>query len=107
MDAQEICQKMLSPQPPSAWQNVDTRIAARLKPASATDPSMPEVVMSFIWLLAGLKHSRVAKPSAKAIPFLIDSQFKDNSLLTKPESFVDTTIVDQLERSRYIDSICK
>jgi len=33
----------------------------------------------------------------KAIQFIIDGQFKDKSPLPKPESFVDTTIVDELE----------
>jgi hypothetical protein len=61
--------------------------------------------MSFISLFAALNLSRMPKPSANAIQFIIDGQFKDKNPLPKPESFVDTSIVDQLERSGYIDSV--
>jgi ABC-type nitrate/sulfonate/bicarbonate transport system substrate-binding protein len=48
---------------------------------------------------------RVPKPSTKAIQFIIDGQFKDKNPPPKPESFVDTTIIEQLERSGFIDSV--
>jgi hypothetical protein len=43
----------------------------------------------------------------KAIQFMIENQFKDKTPLPKPESFVDTSFVDQLERGGFIDSIYK
>jgi hypothetical protein len=48
---------------------------------------------------------KVPRPSAKAIQFIIDGQFKDKNPLIKPEMFVDTSIIDQLERSGFIDSV--
>jgi NitT/TauT family transport system substrate-binding protein len=50
---------------------------------------------------------RVPHPSMKAIQFMIETQFKDKTPLPKPESFVDNSIVDQLERSGFIDSVYK
>ncbi len=50
---------------------------------------------------------KVPRPSVKAIQFIIDGQFKDKTPLPKPESFVDTSILDQLERSGFIDSVYK
>jgi NitT/TauT family transport system substrate-binding protein len=50
---------------------------------------------------------RVPKPSTKAIQFIIDGQFKDKIPLPRPETFVDTSIIDQLERSGFIDSVYK
>ena len=46
---------------------------------------------------------RVPRPSSKAIQFIIDGQFKEKPF--KPEMFVDTSILDQLERSGYIDTV--
>jgi hypothetical protein len=43
----------------------------------------------------------------KAIQFMIESQFKDKTPLPKPERFVDNSIVDQLERNGFIDSVYK
>ena len=45
------------------------------------------------------------RPSLKAIQFMIENQFKPP--LPKPESFVDTSLVDQLEKSGFIDSVNK
>ena len=45
------------------------------------------------------------RPSLKAIQFMIENQFK--TPLPKPESFVDTSLVDQLEKSGFIDSVNK
>src|SRR5205814_2044461 len=46
---------------------------------------------------------KVPRPSLKAIQFLIETQFKDKTPLPKPESFVDTSVIDQLEKSGVID----
>ena len=48
---------------------------------------------------------RIPRPSTKAVQFIIDGQFKDKP--HKPEFFVDTSIIDQLERSGFIDSVYK
>ncbi len=48
---------------------------------------------------------RVPKPSTKAIQFIIDGQFKDKNPPPKPDVFVDTSIIDQLERSGFIASV--
>lgn len=43
-------------------------------------------------------------PTTKAIQIISDGQFKDKNPLPNAESFVDNSIVDQLERSGDIDS---
>lgn len=48
---------------------------------------------------------RVPRPSLKGIQFLIDNQFKDKVPTAKPENFVDNSLVDQLERGGFIDSV--
>jgi hypothetical protein len=48
---------------------------------------------------------KVLRPSIKAIQFMIENQFKDKTPLSKPESFVDNSIVDQLDRSGFIDRL--
>lgn len=48
--------------------------------------------------------SRVPMPTTKAIQIISDGQFKDKNPLPNAESFVDNSIVDQLERSGDIDS---
>src|SRR5215470_5270444 len=50
---------------------------------------------------------KVPRPSLKAIQFLIENQFKDKTPLPKPESFADTSLVDQLEKNGFIDSVNK
>jgi NitT/TauT family transport system substrate-binding protein len=50
---------------------------------------------------------RVPRPSLKAIQLYIDSNYKDKVPAPKPENFVDNSLVDQLERSGFIDSVYK
>jgi NitT/TauT family transport system substrate-binding protein len=50
---------------------------------------------------------KVPRPSPKAIQFLIEFQFKGKTPLPKPESFVDMSIVDELEKNGFIDSVYK
>ena len=45
------------------------------------------------------------RPSLKAIQFLIENQFRDKTPLPKPETFVDASLIDQLEKSGFIDSV--
>jgi hypothetical protein len=47
------------------------------------------------------------RPSLKAIQFLIENQFKDKKPLPKPEQFVDSSLVEQLEKSGFIDAVNK
>lgn len=63
--------------------------------------------MSFISLFAALNQSRMPTPSAKAIQFNIGGQFRDENPLSKPQSFVGASIIDQLERSGYTASVYK
>ncbi len=50
---------------------------------------------------------KVPRPSLKAIQIFIDSNYKDKVPAPKPENFVDNSLVDQLERSGFIDSVYK
>ncbi|MEX0802126.1 MAG: ABC transporter substrate-binding protein [Candidatus Binatia bacterium] len=50
---------------------------------------------------------RVPRPTAKGIQFLLESHFKGKTPLPKSDVFVDTSIVDQLEKSGFIDSVYK
>lgn len=47
------------------------------------------------------------RPSLKAIQFMIENQYPGKKPLPKPEQFVDLSIVDQLEKSGFIDSVVK
>jgi NitT/TauT family transport system substrate-binding protein len=47
------------------------------------------------------------RPSLKAIQFMIENQYAGKKPLPKPEQFVDLSIVDQLEKSGFIDSVNK
>jgi NitT/TauT family transport system substrate-binding protein len=50
---------------------------------------------------------RVPRPSAKGIEAAIESVYKNKAPLPKPELFVDNSLVDQLEKSGFIDSVYK
>jgi ABC-type nitrate/sulfonate/bicarbonate transport system substrate-binding protein len=47
------------------------------------------------------------RPSLKAIQFMVENQFRDKKPLPKPEQFVDPSLVDQLEKSGFIESVNK
>ncbi len=47
------------------------------------------------------------RPSLRAIQFLIENQFQGKKPMPKPEQFVDTSLVDQLEKSGFVDSLYK
>jgi NitT/TauT family transport system substrate-binding protein len=47
------------------------------------------------------------RPSLKGVQFLIENQFQGKKPLPKPEQFVDTSLVDQLEKSGFVDSVNK
>jgi NitT/TauT family transport system substrate-binding protein len=48
---------------------------------------------------------KVPRPSPKGLQYLIEAQFKDKSPLPKPETFVDNSLLEQLEKSGFIDSL--
>ncbi len=50
---------------------------------------------------------RVPRPSPKGLQFLIEAQYKDKSSMPKPDKFVDDSLLDQLEKSGFIDSVYK
>jgi ABC-type nitrate/sulfonate/bicarbonate transport system substrate-binding protein len=50
---------------------------------------------------------KVPRPSAKGLQYMIENQFKDRKPMPRPELFVDNSIVDQLEKSGFIDSLYK
>ena len=50
---------------------------------------------------------KVPRPSAKGLQYMIENQFKDKKPLPRPEQFVDNSIVDQLEKNGFIDSVYK
>lgn len=47
------------------------------------------------------------RPSLKGVQFLIENQFQGKKPLPKPEQFIDTSLVDQLEKSGFVDSVNK
>lgn len=50
---------------------------------------------------------RTPRPSLKAIQFMIENQYPGKKPLPKPEQFVDLSIVDQLEKSGFLDALNK
>jgi NitT/TauT family transport system substrate-binding protein len=66
-----------------------------------------EEILEATWKDVAPNLLTVPRPSANAIQFLIEGQFKGKSPLPKPESFVDNSLVDQLEKSGFVDSVYK
>jgi NitT/TauT family transport system substrate-binding protein len=50
---------------------------------------------------------KTPRPSLKGINYMIDNQFPGKKPMPKPEQFVDFSIVDQLEKSGFVDSVFK
>jgi NitT/TauT family transport system substrate-binding protein len=48
---------------------------------------------------------KTPRPSLKAIQFMIENQYPGKKPMPKPEQFVDLSIVEQLEKSGFIDSL--
>ena len=59
------------------------------------------------WQENALQLVKVPRPSLKAIQIFIDTNYRDKVPPPKPENFVDTSLVDQLERSGFIESVYK
>jgi NitT/TauT family transport system substrate-binding protein len=67
--------------------------------------SNDEQILEASWKEVAPNLLRVPRPSLKAVQFIIDGQFKDKNPLPRPETFLDTTVIDQLERSGFIESV--
>ncbi len=50
---------------------------------------------------------KTPRPSLKAIQFMLDSQYAGKKPMPKPEQFVDLSLVDQLEKSGFFDTVNK
>jgi NitT/TauT family transport system substrate-binding protein len=50
---------------------------------------------------------KTPRPSLKAIQFMIENQYPGKKPLPKPEQFVDLSLVEQLEKSGFFDSVNK
>lgn len=50
---------------------------------------------------------KTPRPSLKAIQFMIENQYPGKKPLPRPEQFVDLSIVDQLEKSGFIETLGK
>jgi hypothetical protein len=50
---------------------------------------------------------KTPRPSLKAIQFMIENQYPDKKALPKPEQFVDLSLVEQLEKSGFFESVNK
>jgi NitT/TauT family transport system substrate-binding protein len=48
---------------------------------------------------------KTPRPSLKAIQFMIENQYPGKKPLPKPEQFVDLSLVEQLEKSGFLDSV--
>jgi len=66
-----------------------------------------EEILEGTWQDYAPNMQKNPRPSLKAIQFLVENQFQGKKPLPKPEQFVDFSIVDQLEKSGFIDSVNK
>jgi len=66
-----------------------------------------EQILEATWNEVAPTLLKVPRPSPKGMQLLFEGLFKDKTPLPKPESFVDNTLVDELERSGFIDSVYK
>jgi hypothetical protein len=64
-----------------------------------------EEALEGTWQDYGPTLQKTPRPSLKAIQFMIENQYPDKKPLPKPEQFVDLTLVDQLEKSGFFDSV--
>ena len=66
-----------------------------------------EQILEGTWQDYAPTMQKSPRPSLKAIQFLLENQFPDKKPAPKPEQFVDLSLVDQLEKSGFIDSANK
>jgi hypothetical protein len=66
-----------------------------------------EEILEGTWQDYAPTLAKVPRPSGKGLRFMIEISSKDKKPTARPEQFVDTSIVDQLEKSGFIDSLYK
>jgi len=66
-----------------------------------------EEILEGTWQDYAPTLQKTPRPSLKAVQFMIENQFAGKKPLPKPEQFVDSSIVDQLEKSGFFDSLNK
>ena len=66
-----------------------------------------EEILEGTWQDYAPTLQKTPRPSLKAIQFMIENQYPGKKPLPKPEQFVDTSLVEQLEKSGFIDSVFK
>ncbi len=66
-----------------------------------------EEILEGTWQDYAPTLQKTPRPSLKAVQFMIENQFAGKKPLPKPEQFVDFSIVDQLEKSGFFDSLNK
>jgi len=64
-------------------------------------------ILEGTWQYYAPTRLEVSRPSARGLQSIIENHFKGKTPLPKPESFVDNSLVDQLEKSGFIDSVYK
>jgi NitT/TauT family transport system substrate-binding protein len=64
-----------------------------------------EETLEGTWQDYGPTMQKTPRPSLKAIQFLIENQYLDKKPLPKAEQFVDLSLVEQLEKNGFIDSV--
>ncbi|HXF75007.1 MAG TPA: ABC transporter substrate-binding protein, partial [Methylomirabilota bacterium] len=66
-----------------------------------------EAILEGTWQDYAPTLQRSPRPSLKAIQFMIENQFPGKKPPPKAEQFVDLSLVEQLEKSGFIDSLSK
>ena len=66
-----------------------------------------EEILEGTWQDYAPTLQKTPRPSLKAIQFMIENQYPGKKPLPKPEQFVDLSIVEQLEKSGFLDSLNK
>jgi NitT/TauT family transport system substrate-binding protein len=64
-----------------------------------------EEILEGTWQDYAPTLQKTPRPSLKAVQFMIENQFAGKKPLPKPEQFVDFSIIDQLEKSGFFDSL--
>ena len=65
-----------------------------------------EEILEETWKESSSLMQNVPRPSLKAVQFAIDTTLRGKAAL-KPESFVDTSVLDELVRTGFVDSLSK
>jgi ABC-type nitrate/sulfonate/bicarbonate transport system substrate-binding protein len=66
-----------------------------------------EEILEGTWQDYAPTLQKTPRPSLKAIQFMIENQYPGKKPLPKPEQFVDLSIVEQLEKSGFLDALNK